>query len=72
MFYHLVDRIDCFKSGLAKAGYEFYTNAAIATEKPEEIDIISYKKVTTTLADDLKSLVKAANGGVKINPSIKI
>ena len=38
----------------------------------EDIDFTSYQKVTTALADDLKLLVKAENGGAKINPSISV
>ena len=55
-----------------KSGDESTTNTLIAAEGPKDIDFTSYQKITTTLADNLKSLVKAATGGVKINPSISI
>ena len=42
LFRHLLGRIDCFKSGMAKTGHKLSTSAAIAAEKPEEIDLSSY------------------------------
>ena len=72
LFYHLIGQIDCFKLGMAKAGDEFTTNALITAEKLEEIDITLYQKVTTSLSDDLKLLIKASNGGAKINPLISV
>ena len=33
-FYYMVGWIDCFKSGMTKAGDEFSTSVAIAAEKP--------------------------------------
>ena len=72
LFYRLTGRLDRFKVGMARAGDKSTTKAAIAAEKVEDIDSTLYQKVTITLADDLNALVKAANGGAKINLSILI
>ena len=68
LFYHLAGCLDRFQSSFAKAGDEFNTNAAIAAGKADGIDFATYQKATMTLSNDLTYLVKAANGGAKINP----
>ena len=65
MFSHLAGRF-------ARAGDKFNTNAEIAAGKAGDIELASYQKATITLSDDLTCLVKAVNGGAKINPSISI
>ena len=70
--YHLAGQLDHFQSSFSKAGEKFNTNIAIAAGKADDIDFTSYQKATITLPGDLACLVKAANGGAKINPSISI
>ena len=70
--YHCVARLDQFMSKIAKAGNDFDTNTEIATGTVNNIKLDAYKKAVTCFADDCKDIIKAANGGTKLNPSISI
>ena len=70
--YHNVARLDYFMSKIAKASSDFNTDAAIPTGNTQDIKLLAYRKAVICLLDDCKDIIKSANGGTKINPSVSI
>ena len=64
--------MDQFMSKILKAGNDFDTKTEIATGNVDNIKLNAYTKAVTCFADDCKDIMKAANGGTKLDPSISI
>ena len=70
--YHAAARVDRFVAAIVKAGPDFATSATIVAGTPGSIKLDSYEKAVEVMADNFKDIVKAANGGSNINPSVLI
>ena len=70
--YHYVARVDQLMSKIAKASNDYDANTAIANGMVGNIKLDPFKKPVKCFVDNYYYIVKARNGGPKLNPSISI
>ena len=70
--HYCVARVDQLMSKIAKASNDYDTNTAGANGMVQNIKLDAFKKSIKYISDNCHDIIKATNGGPKLNPFISI